>query len=450
MNIVRQDVDALNAVLRVEVAQADYQSKVKNSLEKYRKTAKIPGFRPGHVPMAIIEKQVGKAVLAEELNKMVNDELYQFIETNKIDVLGNPIPKHDAQVEGNFDRPENFVFEFEIGLKPSFQVDLSGKSKYDFMRVKIDDALLNKQIEDLRRRYGKLVSVDSVGDKDMLMAQFVELSEDGSIKAGGILHSSTISMEFVSDKAVQKLLIGKSIGDKVEVNPYDVSRGGKDTAAMLGVKEDQLTEISNKFQMTINEIKRMEMAELGQSLYDKLFGADAVSDEKGLKERITSDLKQMFENDSDRLLTKTIYEDLLKNTKLNLPDAFLKRWIKLSNEKEITAEQIEVEYDGYAKGLKWQLIQNEIFRVNNIELNNEELIDFTKGLLVNNYAQYGIPAPDDDELNASARKVLSNREEANRIYEMLVERKLTLFFKETVRLNEKEISYEKFIELASN
>jgi trigger factor len=257
-------------------------------------------------------------------------------------------------------------------------------------------------------------------------------------------------MEFVSDKSAQKELIGKSIGDKVLVNPHHVSRGGKDTASMLGIKEEELSSISDNFQLTINEIKRMEMAVLDQDFFDKLFGPDAVSDEKSLKERITADLKGMFENDSDRLLTKTIYEDLLKNTKLNLPDAFLKRWIKLSNEKEISEEQIENEYEGYSKSLKWQLIQNELFKNNNIELNNDELIHFTKGLLINNFAQYGMPAPDDDELNASARKVLSNREEANRIYEMLVERKLTQFFKDTVRLSEKELSYEKFVELASN
>lgn len=449
MNVIRQDVDALNAILKVQVAPADYQAKVKTTLEKYRKTAKIPGFRPGHVPFGMIQKQYGKSVLAEELNKIVNDALYKFLEENKIDVLGNPIPKEGADIQGNFDQPDAFEFEYEIGLTPSFEIPLSAKSKYDYVKVKIDDSLLDKQMDDLRRRYGKLISVDTIGEGDMIMAQFVELNEDGSIKQGGILHSSTISMEFVEDKKVKKELIGKAKGDKVVVKPSTVSRGGKDTAAMLGISEDALATISDQFQMTITEIKQMEMADLNQDLFDKLFGPGVISSEKELRERIGADLNGMFANDSDRMLTRDIYNDLVENTKLELPNTFLKRWIKLSNQKEISDEQLENEYDGYAKGLKWQLIQGNIFKNNEIKFDNQEVIDFTKGLLVNNYAQYGIPAPEDNELTASALQVLQNKEEATRIYDMLAENKLTQYFKSTVKLNEKTVSYDEFVELAS-
>jgi trigger factor len=449
MNVTRQDVDALNALLKVEIVPGDYQDKVKSTLEKYRKTAKIPGFRPGHVPFGIVQKQYGKGVLADELNKIVNDGLYQFIAENKIDILGNPIPKAGSDVDGNFDKPENFTFEFEIGLSPQFELPLSAKSKFDHVKVKIDDALISKQIEDLTRRYGKLISSDTVGEKDMILAQFVELNADGEIKEGGILHSSTISMEFVKDAKAKKALEGKAIGDKVVVNPAHVSRGGNDTAAMLGIQEAALETISDQFQMTINEIKHMEAAELNQELFDRLFGEGAISSEKELKARIADDLRNMFANDSDRLLTRTIYDELLEKTAIHLPDAFLKRWIKLSNEKPISDEQLDAEYDGYAKSLKWQLIQTSIFKNNDIKLDNQEVIEFTKGLLVSNYAQYGIPAPDDSELTKSALQVLGNKEEANRIYDMLAEQKLTQYFKSTVKLTEKEISYDDFVELAS-
>jgi trigger factor len=449
MNVSRHDVDALNAVLKVEIAPADYQGKVKSALEKYRKTAKVPGFRPGHVPFGLIQKQYGKAVLAEELNKLVNSALYDFISANNIEILGNPIPKDGTDVKGDFEKPDSFEFEYEIGLAPSFELSLSGKSKYDYLKVKVDAKLLDKQIEDLRRRYGKLTSVDTVGDKDLVLAQFVELNEDGSIKEGGILHSSTVSLEFIEDKKVKKDLVGKSKGDKVVVDPAKVSRGGKDTAAMLGIKEEALANISDKFQLTINDIKHMELAELNQDFFDRLFGEGAVKNEEELRQRIAADLEGMFSNDSDRLLTRSIYEDLVENTKLDLPNEFLKRWIKLSNEKPITDEQIDQEYDGYAKGLKWQLIQSSIFKNNDIKLDNNEVIDFTKGLLVNNYAQYGIPAPDDKELTGTALQVLKNKDEANRIYDMLAEQKLTQFFKNTVKLKDKEISYDEFVEIAS-
>lgn len=448
MNVIREDVDALNAILKVVVSPADYEGKVKETLNKYRKTAKIPGFRPGHVPMGLIEKQYGKTVLSEELNKSVNASLQGYISENKIEILGNPIPVEEDGFKGDFDKPAEFEFKYEIGLAPTFDVPLSGKNKFDYNKVKVDKKLIDQQINDLRRRYGKLVSAEEVGESDMILAQFVELNDDKSIKEGGILHSSTISMEFVEDKKTKKDLTGKKVGDKVVVDPAKVSRGSKDTAAMLGVSEEELANVSNLFEMTITEIKGMELAELNTELFDKLFGEGVVKDEKELEERVKSDLSGMFANDSDRILTRDVYETLIEKTKIELPDGFLKRWIKMSNEKEITDEQIEAEYDGYAKGLKWQLIQGNIFKTNDIKLDNQEVIDFTKGLLVSNYAQYGMPAPEDKELTASAMQVLQNQEEANRVYDMLAEQKLMTYFKETVKLNEKEISYDDFVKLA--
>jgi trigger factor len=448
MNVVREDVDKLNAVLRIEVSPEDYQSSVKETLDKYRKTAKIPGFRPGHVPFGLVQKQYGRSVLAEELNKVVGASLQSYLSDNKVEILGNPIPKMDEEVKGDFDKPDSFEFAYEIGLAPEIKVSLSSKSKFTYHKVKVDKKLIQKQIDDLRRRYGKLVSAEKVGEKDMVLCQFVELNDDESIKEGGILHSSTVSMEFVEDKKTAKALLGASVGDVVVVDPKNVSRGGADTAAMLGIKEEELAHTSDKFKLTVNEIKMMELAEMNQELYDKLFGEGVITDEKQLNERVKSDLEGMFVNDSDRMLTKTVYDSLLEKTKVELPNEFLKRWIKLSNEKEISEEQIEAEYDGYAKGLKWQLIQGDIFKSNDIKLENEEVINYTKGLLVNNYAQYGMPAPEDEELTKSAMQVLQNKDEANRIYDMLAEQKLTQFFKNTVKLSEKEISYDDFVALA--
>jgi trigger factor len=448
MNVVREDIDALNAVLKVQVTPEDYQDKVKQSLKDYRKKVNLPGFRPGNVPMGLIQKQYGSSVLAEELNRVVNDSLQKFLSENKVEILGNPIPSEKQQVEGDFKNPTDFTFTYEIGLAPTVDVKLNNKSKFDYLKVKVDDTLVEKQIDDLRRRYGKLTSSDNVADNDLVMAQFVELNEDDSIKEGGILHSSTVSMEFVSNDKVKKDLKGKEVGYKTIVNPADVSRGGKDTAAMLGVKEEELEGLSEKFQLMINEIKGMELAELNEELFDKLFGPGTVKTEEEMRERVVSDLAGMFVNDSDRMLTQTIYDQLLEKTKIDLPDAFLKRWIKISNEKEVTMEQIETDYENYAKSLKWQLIQGNIFKSNDIKMENEEVIEFTKGLLASNYAQYGIPAPEDEELMKSAMQVLQNREEANRVYEMLAERKLTHYFKETVSLKDKEISYDEFVELA--
>lgn len=449
MNVIRQDVDAQSALLTVQISPADYQAKVANALEKYRKQAKIPGFRPGKVPMGLIQKQYGKGVLADELNKIVSDSLYNYVNENKIEILGNPIPKEDVEVKGDFNNPSDFEFTYEIGLSPAINISLD-KEKFDYVKVKVDEELITKQLDDLRRRYGKLVSSEKVGDTDMVLAQFVELNEDETIKEGGIMHSSTISMEFVEDKAAKKALKGKKTGDSVVVNPAHVSRGGKDTAAMLGINEDQLATISDKFELKINEIRHMELAEMNQELFDRLFGEGAISSEEELKARIKADLEQMFANDSDRLLTRSVYENLMEKTSVPLPSDFLKRWIQMSNEKPITMAEIEEQFDGYEKGMKWQLIQGHIFKANDLKVEQAEVIEFTKGLLVNQYAQYGIPAPEDKELTASAIQVLQNKKESARVYDMLAETKLTQYFKNTVKLKDKEVSYDEFVALASN
>ncbi|MBU2019418.1 MAG: trigger factor [Bacteroidetes bacterium] len=449
MIVTRHDVDSLNAKLKVEVAPADYQEKVKKSLEKYRKTAKIPGFRPGHVPMGIIQKQYGNSVLADAINHLVNDALSNYITESKIEILGRPLPSEKEGMKGSFETPDSFEFTFEIGLSPKFEVPLTEKSKYDYIKIKIDSKLVDEQIEDLRRRYGKMMSEANVADRDLVLGQFVELNEDASIKEGGVMHTSTVSVEFIEDSSTKKSLLGKAVGDQVILDPLKVSRGGKDTAAMLGLKEDQMETISNKFQFTINEIKRMELAELNQELFDKLYGEGEVNSEAEMRQRISKDLDGMFNNDSDRLLTKNVYDDLLEKTKMDLPNEFLKRFIRENAEKPITAEEVEQQYDSFKKGMKWQLIQGQIIKKNNIQIEYKDLVEFTKSLLVSNYAQYGIPAPEDKELTESALTVLKNREESDRVYEMMLEQRMNQYIKSTVKLKEKEVSYDEFVKLAN-
>jgi len=448
MIVTRENVDAVSAILKVEVVEADYQGKVLAELTKHRAGMKMTGFRPGKVPMEIVRQKHGQKVLTDTLNEMVNDSIFNFLTENKIEILGNPIPSDKTPVKGNFNKPENFEFTFEIGFAPEINIVLSEDKKYDYVSVKIDDELIQKQIEDLRRRYGKLISSTKVEETDLILAQFTELKEDDSILEGGILHSSTISMEFIEDEETKKSLIGKTIGDKLIVNPLLVSRGEKDTAAMLGIKEDELADVSSKFQMTITEIKRMEMADLSQELFDRLFGAGNITSEFHLKGKIADDLKGMFISDSDRLLTRSIIEELIETTPISLPDNFLKRWIRLSNENPILPEQIDAEYDGYAKNLKWQLIQGHIFKQNGFKLENQEIIDFTKSILRNNFAQYGMAVPPEKELTDTALGLLSKRDESSRILEMISDVKITQFFKATLPLNIKEIPYDEFIELA--
>jgi trigger factor len=219
---------------------------------------------------------------------------------------------------------------------------------------------------------------------------------------------------------------------------------------MLGIKEDELDTISDQFEITINEVKVMEPAELNQDLFDKLFGEGNVKSENEMRERIVEDLKNMFEKDSDKILTRRISNDLIEKTKIDLPDDFLKRWIQASQKEQVSMEEIERDYPNYQRGLKWQLIQNQIFKSNDIKIEQEEAVNFTKGLLVNQYAQYGMPAPEDAELTASAQQVLSDQKESQQIFDMLAEQKMTTFFKETVKLKDKEVDYDEYVKIAED
>ena len=450
MNITKEKVDDLNALLKVTVEKADYQVKVDKAIAEYRRKANIPGFRKGKVPMGIVKKQYGRTVLGDELNRIVSEGLFKYVEEQDFEVLGNPLPKNDVEIIGDFDNPDTFVFTYEIGISPEVDIKLSGKNKYEYTKVKVDKKLIDKQLEDLTRRYGKLVSGKEIGERDMVLGQFVELDEAGKILAGGIMNNSTISMEFIEDEKLKKELVGKKAGDKVILNPVSVSRGGSDTASMLGIEEMQLGYISDKFQFTINEVKVMEPAELNQELFDKLFGEGAVTTEKDMRDKVKADLVQMFERDSEKILTRRISNDLIEKSDIQLPDGFLKRWIMASQKSPITMDEVEKDYPNYSRSLKWQLIQNSIFKNNEMKVEKEEAMNYTKGLLVNQYAQYGMPAPDDAELTKSAQQVLANQKEAQQIYDMLAEEKLTKFFKETVKLDEKEVDYEEYVKIAQD
>ncbi len=447
MNVVEEKIDALNAILRIKVASEDYAEKVEKTLSSYRKEANMPGFRPGKTPMSLIKKKYGKGVLAEELNKVVNESLHNFITTNNLNILGNPLPKEDEEVVGDFNNPADFEFAYEIGISPEFDIKLSKKDKFDYLKVAIDKDMLDKEVENMAKRYGKLVSSEVVEETDMVLGQFDEL--DGKeVKEGGVSNSSTISMEFVEDAKTKKALVGKKPGDELTIDPKSVSKGDSDMAAMLAIQEEEVAGISNKFRFKITEVKKMVPAAIDQALFDKLFGEGAVKSEKELRERISDDLSKMFNNDSDRVFGQKVTDELVTKTKFDLPEEFLKIWIKASSKEEITEEQIEKDFDSYKNSLKWQLIQNKLIKDNDLKVDPSEAVAYTKSLLVNQFAQYGMPAPEEAELEAQAKNVLGNQEEANKIYDNLYSVKIMGHLKEVVKVNEKEIPYDKFVEEA--
>jgi trigger factor len=448
MNITQEKIDDLNAVIKVNLVQDDYQPKVDKVLKDYRKKANVPGFRQGHVPMGMIKKMVGPNAIVDEVNKILSESLQKFLTEEKLDVLGNPLPKLNEQEQIDWENQKDFEFKYDIGLAPQFDIELSTKYKFDYYKIKVADKDVDKYIKDVAKRYGKMTNPDVAEQDDMLFGKFEELDGKGEIKTDGITNSSVIIIEAVTDKKLQKSLIGAKSGDVFDLDPKKVSEHDTDQAAALGVDVTALKGIISKFRYTVEKINRVIPADINQELFDKVYGPNVIKTEEEFRSKVAEELSKGLSVDVDRKLKADIQTKLLEKLNLSLPDEFLKRWIVASNEKPITQEQIEAEYEDYAKGLKWQLVENKIIKNNDVKVTPEEVLEHTKGLLIQQMASMGLPTTDDEELTETANRVLQNQEEAQNIYAMMYDNKLMSLYKDSFKLKEKEVSYEDFIKIA--
>ena len=445
MNITKDDIDSLNAVITVKVGPEDYQERVDTVLKDHRKKATMPGFRPGKVPMGVIKKMYGRAVLAEEMNKLLSESLYNYINENNLEVLGNPLPKDDTEADNDLETQTEFEFSYELGLAPQFEVNISDKDKFDRYIIQVDDELIDKYILDVRKRYGKVGNAVESSEEDMLKGVFVELDEENNILEGGIMHESTISLEYLEDEDTKKQLIGLKAGDQVVVDPFKVSRGGSDTAAMLGIEAAQLDQVKSQFRFEVKNILSVEPSEINEDLFNKIYGKDQVSTEEEFRQKVSEELEKMLVVDSEKKLQNDVTEWLLDKFNVDLPNEFLKRWLKASGEQPLTDEQIENEYDQYAKGLRWQLIQNRIIRENDLKVTNEEAIERAKLLVRQQYGMY----LDETQLDDVAKRILQKEEEARRIFDQLYDDKILDLYKNTFKFKEKEVSFDEFVKLAT-
>lgn len=437
MNITKKDIDKLNAVVTVEIKKDDYSEKVKSVLNNYRKTANIPGFRKGHVPMGMVQKQYGKAVLVEEVNKLLQDALHNFLTEEKLDVLGNPLPKNESEIDWNAD---DFTFEFDLGLAPEFEVDVKKKAVTNY-KVVADDKMLDNQVKTIRKQYGKLIAKKEVEKGDEITGTFTSEEKD-------IDKSATFATDVIKGKKQLSSLIGAKVGDTVTLKTKGLFADDHDNQKYLGVSHDDAHGLDIEVTLKIEEVNTREMADLNQELFDKLFGEGVVSSEKELKEKIKEDAEKQFEQQSDQKLLNDVVESLIDNTKFDLPDAFLQRWIQMSGEKPLTEEEAKAEYERSEKGLRYQLIEGKLRAENKLQVTFDELKDYSKNMIKGQMAQFGQMNPSEEELESIAARILSNKEEVNRISEQLNTNKLLQFFKENAKLKTKEVTYDEFIKQA--
>lgn len=435
MNITKEQIDNLNAVVKIAITKDDYQDKVDGILKDYKKSANIPGFRKGHVPMGLIKKQYGKAVLVDEVNKLLQDNLNKYLTEEKLDVLGNPLPKQQDDFDWD---AETLDFEFELGLAPEFDVNLKGKKAITQYKIVADDKMIDEQVERISKQYGKLVSQDVVGDDNEITGTFNNEAEE-------IENNTTIELDKIKTKKNKGLFTGKKAGDVVMLKTKGLFEEDYLLSSALGIDREKAEGLDVEVSFTISEINQREAAELNQELFDKLFGEGKVTSEDEMRAKIKEDAESQFAQQAEQKLLNDVTEHLIDNTKFDLPTEFLTKWIQMTGEKELTGEEATEEYSKSEKGLRYQLIEGKIIKDNDLQVQFDELKEFAKGFIKTQMAQFGQLDPAEEELDSIAARILSNQDEVKRLSEQLMSKKMLDFFKENANLKTKELSYEDFV-----
>ncbi|SHN28568.1 trigger factor [Mucilaginibacter sp. OK098] len=447
MNISQEKIDNLNAVVKININPEDYQPRVDKAIKDQAKKAKIPGFRPGMVPASHIKRMYGKSILVDEINNMLSDTLNKYLEDEKLEVLGQPLPKAGDQKEYNWDFADNFEFNYEVGLAPEFSIEFSAKDKLTQYIIKVDEETLASRIKSIRRSYGKMTNPDVSADEDVLYSDLVQLSPDGSVFEDGITNTASVRLDQVKDETIKASLIGLKKGDEVTL---DIQKAFDNDAAkvagLLKIDEETAADLKSNFRLTVKNVNRLEESDLNQEFFDKLFGEGTVTTEEGFRAKITEEIETMMVQDADRKLQDDIYQYGLNKVQFELPDEFLKRWLTATNEK-LTPEELAGGYGDFAKNLKWTLIENKIIKENNLDVNYDEVFALAKARLEQQFKMYSPQGIDEEQLGQYTVQYLQNRENANKIFEEVKALKVFDFVKSVATLDKKEILYTEFAKL---
>ena len=435
MNITRENVDALNAIVKVSITKDDYKTNVDKALYNYRKNAALPGFRKGGVPVSLIQKQYGKTVLFEEVNKLLQSSLNNYMSREKLNILGNPLPK--VTEDFNWDT-EDFVFEFELGLAPEFTVDLTTPNNIVKYTITADEAMLDEQVARIQKQYGKLVPKETAEAGDDIAGTFK--NEEKGIDA-----PATVSADIFADAATFDKFIGKKVGDVVTLSTKGLFDDDHKLMDYLKVSHDDVHGLDIEVEFVIEEVNSTEPAELNQELFDKLFGEGNVTSVEEVKAKIKEDAEVQFVQQADQKFLNDATEALINNTKFDLPDTFLIKWLQTAGEKPLTPEEADAEYKRSENGLRYQLIEGKVMADNNLQITFEDLKSYTKEVIKKQMAQFGQLNPTDEDVDGIVARVLGNQEEVKRLSDQVMSEKMVNLYKEKVPYTTKEVTYQEFI-----
>tara|TARA_B100001079_G_scaffold150341_1_gene128894 strand:- start:330 stop:1652 length:1323 start_codon:yes stop_codon:yes gene_type:complete len=437
MKISISKANKLSGIISVSIEKKDYEGKVNEVLKNYTKTAKIPGFRKGFVPMGLVKKQYGNAVKVDQINKLLDSNLKKYIQDQKLDILGGPIPNTDNEIDWD---SESINFNFEIGYTPEFKINLKPKKSIIKYEVKADKKLIDNQLKNIQSQYGKLVSKTKIDKTSEVTALFISESDE-------INNSNMFKVESVKPSFVKKL-IGLKVGDELTENGSKIFKEALELSRSLKIELDKAKEFKNDLVIKIEEINERQLADLDQELFDKVFGKDTIKSVTEMKNKLGDDFVKQFQGQVDQKLMNDTIEFLINSTKINLPSDFLIKWMKLNSEKKISIDEAKIEYDKSEKGMKYQLIESKIIIDNNLQVNFEDLKAFTTDLIKNQMMQYGQAIPDEKELDGIIARVMSNKDEIKRLTEQLTSTRILDFFKKNFKYKLKKVSYDEYIKEA--
>ena len=447
MNITKENTDKLNAILHVKVEEADYAERVEKVLRDYRRQAKVDGFRPGKVPMGIIKKMYHTPVLVDEVNKLVSESLFDYLKENNVNILGEPLAQKDEGQKIDFEKDKEFEFKFDLGLAPELSLEVSAKDKVSFYKIKVDKKQQDEYKEQLLQRFGEFIAVDKAGKDELIKGTLVKVNKEGVEVENGIrVENVSMSLDMMKDDDQKVLFSGAAGGDEVVFDVKKAYPNDTEVASLLRIDKEEVAMLEGTFKCMIDEVMKFEKAVLGEEFYNKVYGEGEVKTEEEFSKRVTDEIALNYERESEYRFMVDAREALIKKAKIELPVEFLKHWMVETNE-QITQEQVEEDFEKYEDDFRWQLIKEYLLKQQDIKVSEEEALEAAKGMALNQYMQYGLSNVPDDYLENYAREMMSKPEEARKFYEQKGEEKLIAHIKSTVKLDEKEVSSEKFRKL---
>ena len=442
MNITFENADKVNGLMTITVEENDFKENVEKTLKDYRKKANVPGFRPGQVPMGMIKRMYGNAVKMDAINRVVGQEMYKYVQENKIQMLGEPLP-HEGNEAVDIEQPAPYTFQFDLAVAPEINVKLSGHDKIDYLTIDVDDKLIDQQVRMYASRAGQYQKADDYQDNDMLKGDLRELDKEDGI----VLSEAVVMPTYIKDEDQKKLFEGSKLGDIITFNPRKAYQSDAELASFLKVDKADLGFHTGDFTYQITEISRFVPAEVNQELFDQVYGKDVVKDEKEFRERVAEEIKAQLQQNSDWKFLQDLRAHCEKKAgKLEWPDALLKRIMKQNNQDK-GDDYVEKNYEGSIKELTWHLIKEQLVAAQEIKINDDEVKTAAREAARAQFAQYGMSNVPDEYLDNYAQDMLKKEENVQGFVDRAIDQKLIEAYKQVVKLNEKTVSLDEFNKL---